>query len=150
MIQAWINNDRFHKDVMRPEFFLGLRQEDGEWVHDPRPNCFALEDENGVLMFIRLSRAARVHIQFMPVLRSFEARARTAAALVSGMAFLEVGLAQAGAEQWIFDTHAPALATLARTRLSFTASPHEFVRPIGYFVPGKEQEGPSEAREGGV
>ena len=150
-IQMWIELDRFHRDVMRPEFFLGMREErTGEWVHDPRPNCYALEDWNGVLMYIRLSRVARVHIQFMPALKSVEARSRLAAGLVSGMAFLEVGLARAGAEQWIFDTQASALAMLARTRLGFEASPHEYVRPIGYFMAEEEQPGPSGAREGGT
>jgi len=151
MIQTWIDNDRFHRNVMRPEFFLALRLDPKlGWIHDPRPNCYALEDATGVIMFIRLSRAARVHIQFMPVTRAFESRVRSAAGLVRGMAFLEAGLARAGAEQWIFDTQASALAMLARTRLGFEASPHEYVRPIGYFMAEEEQPGPSGAREGGT
>jgi len=151
MIQTWIDNDRFHRNVMRPEFFLALRLDPKlGWIHDPRPNCYALEDATGVIMFIRLSRAARVHIQFMPVTRAFESRVRSAAGLVRGMAFLEAGLARAGAEQWIFETHSPALASLAKARLGFEASSHEFVREIGYLATEKSQQGPPEAREGGA
>jgi len=151
MIQTWIDQDRFHRNVMRPEFFLGLRDDkDLGWVPDPRPNCYALEDHTGPIMFIRLSRAARVYIQFLPMLRSFDTRARIVAGLVKGMAFLEVGLARAGCEEWIFDTQSPALAALAKSRLGFEASSHEYVRSVGYFTPREEQEGPSGAREGGV
>lgn len=148
LLEAWINEDPHHRISMNPEFFLGQRLAAGNWVPDPRPGCYAIEDERGVVMFIRLSRAARVHIQFMPMTGMLP-RTRTAAALLNGMRFLQVGLARAGAEEWIFSTEDPTLASLARMRLGFTASPHEWVKGIDYLVPLKRPEEASAAQEGG-
>jgi hypothetical protein len=148
LLSDWIDKDQYHRIVMEPEFFLGFRKQDGRWVVDPRPSCYAIEDEKGTVMFVRLSRAARVHIQFMPM-QGILPRTRTASALVNGMRFLEVGLARAGAEEWIFATEHPALAALSRMRLGFTASPHEWTKAIPYLEPRQRQHEAAAAQEGG-
>jgi hypothetical protein len=148
LLEAWIDEDQYHRVTMSPQFFLGERLADGIWVPDPRPGCYAIEDEKGIVMFVRLSRAARVHIQFMPMTGMLP-RTRTAAALLHGMRFLQVGLARAGAEEWIFSTENPALQALAKMRLGFTMSQHEWVKSIGYLDPVQRQEEAAAAQEGG-
>lgn len=148
LLEEWIDQDQYHRMTMSPEVFLGYRKEEGQWVPDPRPSCYVIEDEQGRVMFVRLSRAARVHIQFMPM-TGVVPRTRTANALVHGMRFLQVGLGRAGAEEWIFSTEHPALGALARMRLGFSASPHEWVKEIPWLAPLKRQEEASVAQEGG-
>lgn len=130
-LEAWIAADKRHSGLLDPEFFMGLAtDEHGETSPDPRPTCCALEDKTGVVFFIRLSRASRVNIQFAPA-QSTKSRKRAAMALLKGMAFLEVQLANAGAEEWIFETQDFELADMAYKRLGFVASPNEMVRIIG-------------------
>jgi hypothetical protein len=149
LLEAWIDEDQYHRITMSPEFFLGQRPVGGGvWVPDPRPGCYAIEDEKGVVMFVRLSRAARVHIQFMPITGVLP-RTRSAAALLNGMRFLQVGLARAGAEEWIFATENHSLAALAKMRLGFTASPHEWVKGIAPLDPAEQQQEASLGQEGG-
>ncbi len=129
-LEAWIEADRFHDGVFEPEFFLGvIRGDGGELAPDPRASCYALEDAEGTVFFIRLSRAARVHMQFGKS-KSQHDRKRTAQALMRGMAFLEVGLARAGAQEWIFDTEDSKLAEMARAHMGFKDSLNELVREI--------------------
>ncbi|HET6220177.1 MAG TPA: hypothetical protein VFE27_24325 [Acidobacteriaceae bacterium] len=130
-LEAWIEADQRHNGVLDPEFFMGLAtDENGEIAPDPRPTCCALEDKTGVVFFIRLSRASRVNIQFAPA-QSSKSRRRAAMALLKGIAYLEVQLAKAGAEEWIFETEDRELAEMAKKRLGFVESPNEMVRVIG-------------------
>lgn len=130
-LASWISEDEHHAHL-RPAFFLGqVEGEDGYVQPDPRPTCYALEDETGqVVFYIRLDKAARVNIQFDPTRQTLRDRARVGRGLLRGMAFLEVGLAKANVTQWIFDTRAQGLAAMAKTRLGFYESPHELVRLI--------------------
>jgi hypothetical protein len=129
-LEAWIAADQRHNGLLDPEFFMGLAtDENGKIAVDPRPTCCALEDKTGVVFFIRLSRAARVNIQFAPAL-SAKSRNRAALALMKGMAFLEVQLAKAGAEEWLFETENRELAQMALKRMGFVDSPNEMVRVI--------------------
>ena len=143
----WLARDPLHQHL-RPAFFLGLLENDsGSMRVDPRPTCYAMEDEFGAIFYIRLERAARVNIQFDPIRQSVVDRARVARALMKGMAILEVGLARARASEWIFDTRSSRLAALAKARLGFRTSSYELVRPIPVFEPPEAQDGPSEARQ---
>jgi hypothetical protein len=129
-LTEWIANDPAHVGILKPDFFLGLkRSNSGELEPDPRPTCMAMEDSSGLLFFIRISRAARVYIQFPPESVP-SARRRIALGLLKGMAYLECGLARAGVEQWVFDTRSPRLKHVAGLRLGFVASPDEMVREI--------------------
>lgn len=129
-LEEWIAADPAHASLFVPDFFLGKTiDQNGEVAADSRSTCYALEDESGEVFYIRLSRAARVHIQFPP--NSEVAAKRTALALVHGMAFLEVALSRAGCEEWIFSTESPRLKKLAERALGFTESKTEMVRPIG-------------------
>jgi hypothetical protein len=129
-LACWISEDPAHQ-LLRPAYFLGqIEGPDGYLTPDPRPTCYALEDEHGTVFYIRLDRAARVNIQFDPTLKKLSDRVRVARGLLKGMAFLEVGLARVNVSQWIFDTRAAGLAAMAQARLGFMPSPHELVRLI--------------------
>lgn len=129
-LEEWIAKDPFHASMFEPDFFMGREvNSSGELAPDPRATCYALEDSEGTVFFIRMSRAARVQIQFPPEEKSRERR-RIAKGLMKGMAFLEVALSRAGAEEWIFESESPRLRHLAEIALGFAESPHEMVRPI--------------------
>jgi len=131
----WIAEDRHHAGLLDPEFFMGVAPDSsGQLAPDPRVTVCAIEDGKRTLMYIRLTRASRVHIQFPPphsTGRSLHIeRRQTANALIKGMAFLEVALERAGAMEWIFDSKAAALRMMAQRHLGFVASPLELVRLI--------------------
>lgn len=134
-LEEWIAGDRHHAGLLDPEFFMGLALDSGgELAPDPRVTVCAIEDSRRTLMYIRLTRASRVQIQFAPehsTGRSIHVERRQMAnALMKGMAFLEVALERAGAMEWIFDSRAAALRAIAQRRLGFVASPLELVRLI--------------------
>jgi len=126
MLEAWIAADPEHRMTMFAETFLG-QLPDGS--PDPRPTCLALEDEKGVVFFVRISRAARVTIQFATD-DSRGGRLRNATALTEGMALLESILERAGVEEWIFNTRSARLKELAKSRMGFEESPRELTRSI--------------------
>lgn len=130
-LEEWIAADPAHASLFEPEFFMGRAVNgNGEVGEDSRATCCALEDEKGTVFYVRLSRAARVHIQFAPWSAEEGERRRAAAGLVKGMAFLESLLGQVGTEEWIFQTESPKLKRMAERSLGFTESKGEMVRPI--------------------
>ena len=135
-LEEWIAADPVHAGLMTPEFFMG-RNEDGS--ADERPTCLVMEDGQGEVFYIRISRAARVNIQFGEAADE-EARTRTREALLKGMAYLEATLAKAGVEEWVFETESPGLKALARRRMGFTEGRNLLVRPIDPPEAPEEQE----------
>lgn len=140
-LKQWIAADPVHASILDPEFFMGQAiDQAGQLAEDPRVSVFALIDRRQTLMYIRLSRASRVHIQFPPTPEVDGTREKNKAryrhyaeisnALIKGMAFLEVGLANAGCTEWIFDTEAQQLRNLVQRRMDFAPSPMEMVRII--------------------
>jgi hypothetical protein len=130
-LEEWIAADPAHASLLEPDFFLGREvNQAGELAPDPRASCYALEDSEGTVFYIRLSRAARVHIQFAPEAQRKGKALETATALQRGMAFLEVGLSRAGAAEWIFSTESQGLKSVAKRLLGFSESKTEMVRPI--------------------
>lgn len=125
-IEDWIVQDQDHREQFTANDFI----EDTRLGEDePHALCYVLADRIGDVFFLRLSRAARVRIQFGPNLNKSE-RYRSARAMLHGMAFLEGMLQHLGVEEWIFDTANPELAAFATARLGFTASTNELKRPI--------------------
>lgn len=120
-LDKWIEADDAHRGIFAPGFFMS-----GELSEDPRAQCYALEDDQGVVFYIRLSRVSRVRIQFAPDTQ----KVRILRGLFKGMAFLEGQLARVGCDEWIFDTSSPGLKRIATDVLGFTESTHELVRPI--------------------
>jgi len=123
-LDDWIEADEAHRGIYTPFFFMG-----GKLAEDPRSTCYALEDEKGVVFYIRISRVARVRIQFSPEQDAAQ-RKRVMAALFHGMSFLESIMGATGVEEWIFDTENPELKNAAERHLGFTPSSHELVRLI--------------------
>lgn len=135
-LEEWIAADLAHADTLDPEFFMGEAIDaNGHLAPDPRVTALVLTDDEGTeLMYVRLTRASRVHIQFAPrvpgVRDLVKQREQLAKALVGGMAFLEVGLARAGCTEWIFESEAAQLRSMVEKRMGFAASPNEMVRII--------------------
>lgn len=150
-LEQWIAADPAHAAFFEPDFFLGRTiGKNGEIEDDSRATCYALEDESGVLFYIRMQRAARVFIQFPPPNFVAGQSKRLSLGLVKGMAFLEVGLARAGAAEWIFASESPRLRKIAVKALGFGDSPTEMIRPVVrlseteetvYTLQRKKQEG---------
>jgi hypothetical protein len=130
-LEDWIDADEAHRGIFAPAYFMS-----GPFAADPRPSCYALEDESGVVFYVRLSRAARVRIQFAP--EQDVMQRRVIRGLFNGMAFLESLLEDAGCEEWIFDTANPKLKSIAQRMLGFTESTHELVKNIERPTPQKE------------
>lgn len=117
-LRAWIDADPDHAGQFEPEYFMGSE------------GCFALEDAAGVVFFIRLTKVARVRIQFNAEAKGMRQKLRVSQALARGMALLEVGLSRAGTEEWVFDTANPDLRRFALDALGFKDSPDNLVREI--------------------
>lgn len=151
-LEEWIAADPAHASLFEPDFFLGREvTESGELAADPRATCYALEDGAGAIFFIRIERAARVYIQFAPQPERSATPLRTAKGLVKGMAFLEVGLARAGASEWVFETQNSSLKKLAETVLGFHSSKSEMIRPITHLPePEKALHGEQQNPERGT
>lgn len=141
VLEKWIAADPKHAGVLDPEFFMGqVVDGEGRLAEDPRASVFALCDRKNVLMYIRLARASRVHIQFAPEPEADNSgeqlkaqrrhKTEMANALIKGMAFLEVGLERAGCSEWIFETVSPELRNITVRRMAFKASQNEMVRVI--------------------
>ena len=124
ILDGWIKADEVHRGIFSPLYFI-----QGPMGEDDRASCYAIEDEKGVVFYIRLSRATRVRMQFPPD-GDHAQKGRIIRGLFKGMAFLENHLAHAGSEEWIFDTQSPNLKNLAERMLGFTESTHELVRGI--------------------
>lgn len=135
-LEDWIAADPSHAGTMDPEFFMGEAIDaTGNLAPDPRVTALVLTDGNGAdLMYVRLTRASRVQIQFLPKVRGtrelLAQREQMREALMKGMAFLEVGLARAGCTEWIFDSQSPHLRSLVEKKMGFEGSPNEMVRII--------------------
>lgn len=123
-LSDWIEMDQAHQGIYTPDYFMG-----GKFSTDPRSTYLVLEDVDGEVFYVRISRAARVRIQFSPD-TSEPQRSRNLRGLLHGMAFLEAEISRQGVEEWIFDTENPELKKAAEKILGFTESTHEMVRAI--------------------
>lgn len=117
LLDRWVDSDPYHAHV-DPEYFMGSQ------------GCFAFEDKDGVVFFVRLAQVARVSIQFDMERMGTRQKMRVADALTKGMAMLEMNLRRAGVEEWIFDSVAPNLKRFVIEKLGFSESENELVRQI--------------------
>ena len=114
-LEELIANDPYHRDLFNSEFFF--RPDTTTWV---------VEDERGIIFFLRTSEIMRFHIQF-----DNEQRARNAKALLDILpAFLKMAQ-DTGHKQMIFDSTSPGLIKFATEKMGFTPS-SEFVRNVEY------------------
>lgn len=124
-IENWIAADPVHAGLFNFDFFM-----------DPRITGLVIEDAEGPLMFVRLSRSSRVHIQFPPEGDLMDARAvhqqrqTVTNALILGMAFLEACLIDVNCCEWIFESESDSLRALVQKRMGFQPSPNELVRTM--------------------
>jgi hypothetical protein len=60
LIEKWINSDPQHAGKTNVDF----------WLPQDRTNCFVIEDEIGVIFYVRGENVLRLHIQFAPASES--------------------------------------------------------------------------------
>lgn len=121
LLAVWIEGDPDHRDKVKPDFFHA--DKDGM-------ECFALEDASGhVVLYIKMTRALRLDIQFGPD-ETRAQRERTADAMRVGFQWLRAGAAGAGIHEIHFRSSNPPLVAFAERRLAFDRAPDELIHKI--------------------
>jgi len=133
-----IAGDPYHFDRMDADSFLKLQ---------PGEDAWALEDEQGkVLFYFKTSTAVRISIQF-PGPEGIEDKARNALAMLKGLAWIE-GIFRANRfREILFDTQGPELANFAKRRMGFSEAPGLLSRPIEPVPPKMGDRASQEAWE---
>jgi len=108
-LQDWIENDPDHRDT-NLEFFTQARGLTHVW-----------EDQEGTVMFVKLSKSLRIDIQF-----DENNEQRNAQTIVAGLPVLAAQARDAGFEEIIFCSKSPKLVAFLRKIFKFQAEPDEF------------------------
>lgn len=109
-LKECIAKDEYHRERFTPNFFLRLR---------PGQDAWALEDENGkVVFYFRTDTAVRFHIQFTDS-DSLTAKRRNAAAMIEGLAWLVGVLRGNRFHEIITDPDSPELQVFTKRHLGF-------------------------------
>jgi hypothetical protein len=116
-----IRADDFHRGRMNADYFLKL---------EPGEEAWALEDEQGMVVFyFKTATAVRMSIQF-PAIEGAEDKARNRSALLKGLVWIE-GIFRANRfREILFDTEGVELANFAKRRLGFREAPGLLTRPL--------------------
>ena len=130
-LEIQIRADDYHRGRMSADYFLKLEAGEDAW---------ALEDEQGrVVFYFKTAAAVRMSIQF-PVLEGNEDKARNRAGLLKGLAWIE-GIFRANRfREIIFDTEGVELANFAKRRLGFVDATGLLSRPLHSIPPNNSQE----------
>jgi hypothetical protein len=110
----WSSKDScpFHRDV-DPKF----------WLPEEHAKCFAIEDEKGVVYYLRLENVMRCHIQFPP--DDVRDKGRTALALKQAFVVVAAGAKKLGYKEFIFTSVSEGLIRLFK-KFGFQKSENEF------------------------
>jgi hypothetical protein len=131
LLAVWVEGDPDHRDRVKPEFFHTDR--DGM-------ECFALEDEFGyVVLYIKMTRAIRLDIQFGPD-ETIAQRERTADAMREGFQWLRAGAEGAGIHEILFRSTNTPLVSFAERRLGFSRTSDQLSHGISPRPAYKPQE----------
>lgn len=109
-IAEWIEHEPDHKGRINPEFF----QSQGE--------CFAVLDEKTPVMFVRLDRICRVHVEFTP-----DNRRKVAKHLDEFTQEIKASAKFGGFAQIIFESTSESLIQFLAQHHGFRKSPNEVV-----------------------
>ena len=104
--------DPAHKDWMKPEFF-----------NEPQTKSLVFEDDNGPILFLRMSSALRIHIQFA----NCEDKDRIRKALIFAGASIVPNARRNGYKQIIYETFSKPLKWFCHRYLGFVSSSDEQV-----------------------
>jgi hypothetical protein len=131
-LSALIEADPYHRGRMDADFFLKTTPGEDSW---------ALEDEQGkVVFYFKTITAVRLAIQF-PQVNGMADRARHGAALLRGMLWIEGILRGNHFHELLFDTEGPQLRSFARQRLGFTETPMLLSKPLDTPKPPRKSPG---------
>lgn len=97
-IARWTAADEAHQGLIPAEFWLPA--EDPEARKGTK--CLAVEDENGVIFYLRLDNVMRVYVQFPP--EGEIDRERIGLALKTSFGFIASGAKRIGYKEMIFDS----------------------------------------------
>lgn len=133
-----IEADVYHRGRMDADYFLQLK---------PGEDAWALEDEQGrVVFYFKTATAVRLSIQF-PSIEGAEDKARNRAGMLKGLAWIE-GIFRANRfREILFDTEGVELANFAKRRLGFAEATGLLSRPIQPVTAEKRQAASQEAWE---
>jgi hypothetical protein len=134
-LEMQIKADEYHRDWLTADFFLKPK---------PGEDAWALEDEQGMVVFyFKTATAVRMYIQF-PAITTIEDKVRNAAGMMKGLKWLGDILRHNKFREIIFDTKRAELANFAKKRLGFRDASGLLVRSI---APDDPAETPVEAWE---
>jgi hypothetical protein len=112
-LEVQIRADQYHQGRMDADYFLKL---------NPGEDAWALEDEQGLVVFyFKTATAVRIFIQF-PSIESAEDKARNRSAMTKGLAWIGGVFRNNRFREILFDTKNPELANFAKKRLGFRAA----------------------------
>jgi hypothetical protein len=110
-IEREVRDDACHKGWLRPAFFT-----------QPNTVSRVYEDEQGVILFLRMSNCLRLHIQFANVDKE-----RIRKCLITQFPEVVQSAKRSGFGSIIYDTASKTLAWFCRRYLGFVDSPEERV-----------------------
>lgn len=129
-VAEWIEADPDHRGRVAPEFFISGQ---------PDSECLVLEDERGPILFLRMERALRIHIQFAPAVTA-EDKQRTREAMLEGFPWLQQMARNSGFREILFQSTVAPLIRFCEKRFGFRRSPNELVCGIASREPQQAQE----------
>jgi hypothetical protein len=125
---TWTAADPDHRDTTRPEFWFD---------HSPMTECYLLEDEHGVILFLRIDTkrdTVTLHVQFPPELtdatEAASQRERTMDCLSRIFTLVEKVLALRGITRVCFTSKRPGLIRYCEKRLGFIRDGDLLVKQI--------------------
>jgi hypothetical protein len=129
ILERWIDADEDHKGRCKPEFWMDNTP--------AQSSSFAVEDEKGVIFYVRAEKLIRLHIQFAPP----EEKKRSARAIIEFTKWLKGDAVKHGYMQIVFESvYRPLVLFLHR--LGFKTSPNEQVYDLrGLHDSGTQSDG---------
>jgi len=119
---AWTNADEFHRWSTNADFWVNTKENANPCIE----RYVLLDSDNKPVFFFRLTRAARVDIQFAPG-RSRRDLLRNRNSLMCGFSWLKWIAQKSNIGQLIFQTSNPPLRAFCEKYLGFHASEGECV-----------------------
>ena len=124
--RRWMAEDREHDGRFPPSFWL---------ERNPSTDGMILEDEDGQpVLFLRIERIARVHVQFPPM-QSAHDRARVMKAVDAGFQWLIPRLGVLGFCGMVFASRVDKLKNYFISRYGFRDTSEWLYKPIPVYTP---------------
>ena len=118
-LQKWVDADLQHKNVLPPEFWIPSENTDER----KGTKCLAIENDKGVMFFLRLENVMRVYVQFPPDGEYNPEEMKEA--LESSFRFIAPGAKKIGYKEMIFNSVSKSLIRFFR-KFGFTELKDEY------------------------